>query len=186
MKYTVISADPGTKNFAFAVTEHQLVKGKLRSKIIATGMVEQTITTMGDGLLEEMRVFEQTLIAMREKYKPDHVFFERFQSRGLKGTTIECINVMLGIMVRTFRKEEPKLLLASTWKNRINKRVDLKATYKDYKLTSKKSPKTQHELDATLIGFYGVTRLLGMSDFENFTESNWDSFINWFLTRPNL
>ena len=182
----IFSADPGTKNFAFAITEHVMVNGKMRSKIIGTGMLNKALTKLNGDIVKDIKAFERELVAIRNKYKPDLAAFERFQSRGLKGTTIECINMMLTIMVQVFSKQSPKLLLASTWKNRVNKRVDLKAAYKDYGLSRKRSPKTPHELDATLIGFYIATRYHGMTDFQNFTEENWNAFMEWFLTRPKL
>lgn len=183
----ILSADPGTKNFAFAITEHKSSKGKIKSKIIATGMLTDVlILDLKDDVAAKVMRFEKALIELRERYSPDYVFFERFQSRGLKGTTIECINIMLAIMIRVFRKQKPILLLASTWKNRIGKKVDLKSSYKDFGLTRKHSPKTPHELDATLIGFYGMCRIQGIPDFDYFHVGNWDRFIEWFLTRPSL
>lgn len=182
----IISADPGTKNFAIAITKHSLVEGKLKSSVIATGMIDTTITNLNHSVVGDVMRFERAMVKLRNKYKPDLVYFERFQSRGLKGTVIECINIMLGIMIRVFSKQDPKLLMAATWKNRIGKRVDLKSSYKDFGLSRKHSPKTPHELDATLIGFYGACRHFGIPDFDSFRESNWTGFINWFLSRPNL
>jgi hypothetical protein len=182
----VFSADPGTKNFACAITEHRYENGRMVSKILATGMIKDCIRTLNEDVYEELARFERELVRIRDYYKPDIAVFERFQSRGLKGTTIECINMMLAILIRVFRKCKPRLFLASTWKNRINKRADLKATYKEFKLTSKKSPKTIHEFDATLIGFYAATRHYGMVDFQCFTPTNWNPFVEWFLTRPGL
>lgn len=182
----VFSADPGTKNFGACVAEHTFVKGKMRSNIIGTGMITSTFTDMKGSIVEDMRIFEQDLVYIKNTYKPDIVFFERFQSRGLKGTTIECINMMLAIMVRVFRHKDPRLYLASTWKNRINKQVDLKDTYKSYGMSRKASPKTPHELDATLIGYYGMCRHLDIQDFSMFNEDNWDNFMEWFMGRPLL
>lgn len=183
----VLSADPGTKNFAFAVTQHCNKNNKVKSRIIATGMlVDAMITDLKGDVAAKVLRFEKAMKTLRDTYNPNYVYFERFQSRGLKGTTIECINIMLGIMIRVFHKQNPKLLLASTWKNRIGKKVDLKSSYKDFGLTRKHSPKTAHELDATLIGFYGMCREYGLQDFQYFHVGNWDRFIDWFLDTPRL
>ncbi|MGL5013407.1 MAG: hypothetical protein ACRC6V_03830 [Bacteroidales bacterium] len=182
----VFSADPGTKNFAIAVADHRLVNGKIQSTILGTGMLTTSIFSMTGSIANEMRAFENSIVSIRKEYKPELISFERFQSRGLKGTTIECINMMLALMVRVFRHQDPRLILASTWKNRINKKTDLKALYKEYGLTRKHSPKTCHELDATLIGYYATCRHFGLADFENFSESNIDRFMEYFLTTPKL
>lgn len=182
----ILSADPGTKNFAISITQHKIVGGRLRSKILATGMIDTTIKNLNHEVVKDIKRFERDMIALRRRWKPDHVYFERFQSRGLKGTTIECINIMLGIMIRVFHDLDPRLLLASTWKNRIGRRLDLKSSYKDFGLTRKHSPKTPHELDATLIGFYGACRRLGLEDFAPFNQNNWGGFVNWFLTSDKL
>lgn len=183
----VLSFDPGTSNFAFSIQDYVFEDNKLRATVVGTGMFNKCITQLhGKHMHHQIRRFRKAMIKLRDKYKPDLVSIERFQSRGLKGTTIECICIMIGFMLHIFRKQQPKIFLASTWKNRINRLVDLKATYTDYELQKKASTKTPHELDATLIGFYIATRYFGMSDFANFTKNNWPLFMQYFLSTPKL
>jgi hypothetical protein len=182
----VISADPGTKNFAVTIAEHTIVNGKVRSKILVTGMIDTTITDLNQGVAASIKRFEKTMRDLRKQYKPELAYIERFQSRGLKGTTIECINIMLGIFVRVFIDLNPTLLLASTWKNRANKQFDLKAVYSGYDLDKKRSPKTCHELDSTLIGIYGFCRENNIPYFEMFNEDNIGRFIEYYLEVPSL
>lgn len=183
----VLSFDPGTANFAFSVQDYEYSDGKLKASIVGTGMFTRCIKQLhGKHMHYQIKRFKQEMKKLRDKYKPDLVSIERFQSRGLRGTTIECICIMIGFMLDIFRKQKPYIFLASTWKNRINRLVDLKTTYTQYGLQLKASPKTPHELDATLIGFYVATRHFGMGDFANFNASNWEKFINYFLTTAKL
>lgn len=183
----VLSFDPGTANFAFSVQDYSYKNGKLSAEVVGTGMFTRCITQLhGKHMHHQIRRFKSAMIKLRDTYKPDMVSIERFQSRGLKGTTIECICIMIGLMLHIFKKQEPKIFLASTWKNRINRLVDLKATYTQYGMQLKASTKTPHELDATLIGFYIATRHFGMGDFANFTDANWPKFIQYFLATPKL
>jgi hypothetical protein len=183
----VLSFDPGTSNFAFSVQDHFYENTKLRTNIVGTGMFNRCITQLhGRHMHHQIKRFKSAMIKLRDTYKPDLVSIERFQSRGLRGTTIECICIMIGFMLDIFRKQKPYIFLASTWKNRINKKIDLKSSYTKYGLQLKASPKTPHELDATLIGFYVATRYFGMSDFANFSETNWEKFIKYFLSTAKL
>lgn len=199
-KLRILSFDPGTSNFAFSVQEHSYDGNKLKSNVEGTGMFTKVITQLtGNHMNVQVNKFRRSMERMRDLYKPDVVYIERFQSRGLTGTTIECINIMIGIMLVVFHAQNPNIYLASTWKNRINKVLldhyentgtkkasQLDLTYKQYEMSRVASVKTPHELDATLIGFYGACREFGMRDFENFSTGNWDEFIEWFLTTNKL
>jgi len=199
-KLRILSFDPGTSNFAYSIQEYSYDGSKLKAKILGTGMFTKCVTQLtGNHMNKQIRKFQKAMLKIKRKYNPDRVFIERFQSRGLTGTTIECINIMLGLMLNIFADKQPNIYLASTWKNRINKKLEglfenptskkasqLDLTYKAYGMSKVASPKTPHELDATLIGFYSATRILGMQDFENFNTNNWEKFISWFLTTPKL
>lgn len=191
----ILSFDPGTQNFAFSVQEYTFVDGKLSMKIIGTGMFTKCVTQLtGNHMNKQIRKFVAAMKKLDKKYKPDRIFLERFQSRGLTGTTIECINIMIGLILFIFASKEPNIYLASTWKNRINKKLigtyegkkQLDATYKDFGLQRKHSLKTPHELDATLIGVYSASRLFGLEDFSGITPNNWKTFVEYFISTPKL
>ena len=76
---------------------------------------------------------------------------ERFMARGMKGTTIELVNIMIGYlsaMWKSRNKRSFKLLTAAQWKNEWNRRSDLKEFYK-------KASCEVHQVDAIGIGMYG-------------------------------
>lgn len=188
-KITVFSCDPGTKNFACALTEYTYNKNRITNvRIIGTCMFEETLTSLKEDVTESLALFRKKMRKLVKGQDIGAVCFERFQSRGLKGTTIENINFMLSQLAYVFKKHDPMFILASTWKNRINKfdGIALKEVYKDYHLTRVASTKKDHELDAVLIGMYRVHKLLGFPDFDYFEKNDFAKFMKNFLAAPTL
>lgn len=212
---TMFSADPGTKNFAITVLrgtctstftftpvkvgnrthKRRHVDKKLEIEILGTGMIEH------DKLLynvveaqAELMAFEENLRNILAPYEPiGAVFMERFQSRGNGGSTIEAINMGLGRVSSMFNHlgpTYPKFITAATWKNRVNKKFDLKHEYKNQGLTSKAKSyvgPTEHQLDSTLIGVYGLHQYFGIEDFEVFDEDGYfEKFMEEFKAYPKL
>jgi hypothetical protein len=196
-KITMLSCDPVTKNFASALVSGTYTNGKLRFKIHGTRVMERTVLSLVDEPANQMAQFIREVedVISNAGLEPEALYMERFQSRGNGGTTIECINFMLGTMVYHFRDRCPvSLLTAATWKNRVNRYLILKEAYKAYGLQLKASPKTAHELDAVLIGMYGICRHFGVDDFACFDDSEgseeynkkFDGFMEYFLQAPHL
>lgn len=190
-KIRVFSCDPGTKNFAMSVIEGTYDGKGLKIKILGTCMLEETLQDLTKDVSPVLQMFNKRMRKIRRKYKPNLTCFERFQSRGLKGKTIEAIGYMLGVIAITFRKSDPQFILASTWKNRINKidGVVLNDIYKEWGLTSKAKTytgKRDHELDAVLIGIYKLHKELGLEDFEIFKKVPIEKFKQKFLDAPTL
>ena len=84
-------------------------------------------------------------------YQPDGIIAERFQTRGNGGPLIEQVSSMLGLIRGRYPKIPIKLTVASAWKNKLNRRFecDLKEIYPTVAVQP-------HQLDATLIGVYGL------------------------------
>jgi len=184
-----ISGDPGSKNFALSVVEGAVIDGKLKIKIHGTAMLieEALLYDLTKDVTAKLRNFRRVLKNLAYDYGyPDAVYFERFQTRGIKGKTIECISMMNAIPALVFGKAEPKFITAATWKNRANARFDLKNSYKDYNLHRVITNKAEHELDACLIGIYSLHKHFGLPDFELLHEDNFPKFIEAFLASPNL
>ena len=189
--YTVLSCDPGTKNFAVSLLTARKVEEKLRFKIHGTLILDSTVTQLKQDVGRELRNFTNDFdtITGNHNVVPDALFMERFQARGLGGTTIECINFMLGAMIYKYHETtDIRLPTAATWKNRINKHVDLKNAYKKYNLHRVITNKTPHELDAVLIGMYACYQHFGLPDFECFSkgEESLEKFIGYFEQIPTL
>jgi Holliday junction resolvasome RuvABC endonuclease subunit len=144
--WRILACDPGTRNFGIACVGVR--DGKI--DVIASSLLTNPITVLTAGYLEQRRKYTAELRKWIELYKPDAYIAERFQTRGNGGPTIELVSTMNALL--PVLKQKPfKYVVASQWKNAFNKRFDnqLKSMYDDC-LT------TPHQLDAALIGCYGL------------------------------
>lgn len=194
MTITVLSMDPGTTNYAASVL--RFAPGpRLKMKVLGTKLVENTVRNPA-ALNVEYRRFMSEILILESEFGPfDLVVAERFQSRGLKGTTIESINMMLGVLATMY----PQLALytASTWKNSFNRRFNedgvkaLNELYDDLKALVKPQPKierrTNHELDCSLMGIYHACKHLEVDPFECLDgKKRLAKFLRHFEASPKL
>lgn len=180
----ILSGDPGKVNFALSVID----MADRRLDILGTRMLGSPVRTLKVDTREQVSLFLAELDELWETYGPfDGCCFERFQTRGLCGDTIESISLMLGVLsMWCLEKEVPiRLITASQWKNQLNRVVNLKELYKEHKLTSKKSLKAIHEFDALLIGLYMVGLLEDANTFANIDKVI-DPLVHKFLHSPEL
>lgn len=180
----ILSGDPGKVNFALSVVD--VTDGTLT--VLGTRMLQNPVRTLKVDTREQVANFLEEIKEIDRMYGPfDGCAFERFQTRGICGDTIESISLMLGVlsMWSLDHKIPIRLITASQWKNQINRKVDLKALYKEHKLTSKKSVKAIHEFDAMLIGVYMLGLLHDSNSFANI-DKVMDPLIQKFLSAPNL
>ena len=184
MAFRVMAGDPGSVNFALTVLEYD--NGVLR--VLGTKMMSNCFRDLSARtVVEDINAFSEEIEELIVAWKPDAMYFERFQFRGSGISTIEAVNVMLGVLMSLAHvyKVQGRLITASTWKNNFNNNcADLKALYKEYKLTSKKSAKAIHEFDSALIGVYTIYDLLSGS--KPFTGFNVEEFFEQFIGAPNL
>ena len=187
---TVISGDPGSKNFAISVIEGALVEGKVKIRLHGTTMLpeEARLFDLTKDIQIPLGNYRNVLRNLAREYgSPAAVCFERFQTRGILGKTIECISMMNAVPPLIFGKADVRVITAATWKNRINRFIDLKASYKEYKLTRVASLKRDHELDACLIGIYMIHKHFDVPDFQIFeNDGNFHRFMEKFLESPDL
>ncbi len=187
----VFSADPGTKNFAYTIQKVSFDGDKFKLKFLGTGMLKSPVIDLtGYNAQTQLRHFKKQLKRIKKKYNPDVVAMERFQSRGNGGSTIEAINMMLGMVPIVFGKVNVYFPTAATWKNRTKPYFDLKNAYKHYGLTSKAKSytgKTEHQLDASLIGlwvFHKETE--GLGDFAIFERLTLDKYVELLQDATDL
>lgn len=179
----ILSGDPGKVNFALAVLDYSE-----KIDIVGTKMFDNPVQAMHLDVAGASEKFLTELETMWKLYGPfDAMCFERFQSRGLGGNTIEVISLMLGLLtVFALRKKIPiSLITASQWKNAFNRTMCLNDLYDVHKLRSKKSPKEIHEFDASLINLY---KFYMMSDIVPFAglDRKIDKYVQRFLASPKL
>lgn len=167
----ILSMDPGTTNYAWSVMRVGIIKGKFRIKLIASGILQNPIREPLK-VMEQAEAYEEEILSIEDTYGPfDAIIMERFQTRGLKGKTIESIGFMIGRMTACF---DLTLYTAATWKNAFNRVNDLKDLYEDLKdqeQPTKKSRRfTIHELDCTLMGIYHGCKHFDVVAFETLTK----------------
>ena len=176
--FRVLTGDPGTKNFALAVTEYS--DGKIRS--LGTKMLELPFHDLSSReAAEALHLVTREIRRLIRKYNVDAMYFERFQVRGKNASAIEGINVMLGVVLHLawLYEKRSRLITASTWKNNCNRNnadgMKLDEAYKEFKLTSVHSPKAIHEFDASLIGVYAIFDQLvtKRKPFQGFSIRTW-------------
>lgn len=180
----ILTGDPGKVNFALCIIE---VTGN-SIRVIGTRMFQKPIQNLHYDMRESTKQFLKELEEMNKKYGPfDAMCFERFQSRGLGGNTIEAISLMLGVACTfALKKNIPiNLITASQWKNAFNRTMDLKSLYQEVGLKSKKSPKEIHEFDAALISVYTFYKQKEIKPFAGFHKTLYP-FITKFLESPSL
>jgi hypothetical protein len=156
----ILSLDPGTSNFGYAVVDIRHNKGQVAARVLENGKCEHTVRTLKTAkvMRAEMDQFELWLGGLVGQYAPDAVAAERYMTRGINGPTVECVNIMIG-QVLTLIPVPFKIMPAATWKNGISRQdVDLKEQYKLTKVTP-------HQVDAAMIGVYTGCQAYGLKDF---------------------
>lgn len=138
-----IGCDPGTANYGYSVVSFSKKKaGKLKIDLLEIGMFLSTVTnlTAKEAKLPKSKrkksqpnvvekpfsnQFEDYLAEwelMLAKYKPLKISAERFQTRGIKGKTIEAVSMMNGAVATLSNQNniEYEIFIASSWKNVLN------------------------------------------------------------------
>lgn len=159
----ILSFDPGSVNMGCSLID--IDRETKQIKVLANTVLMNPLHDIKQFSRERI-LFLDEISSWIEKGNPNAIVAERFQSRGIKGTTIECVCMMLG-MLSMFNL--PTLYItASTWKNRYQKRfnVDLREIYREI------SP-APHQLDSALIGCFGAE-----SGLKTFIDFSIDDVIN--------
>ena len=141
----VMSFDPGSRNMGIACVGMK----DNRLGVLANSVMTNPINDLVNFNAIRPAFFEE-VDRWFAAYKPQAIIAERFQTRGLGGPLIEMVSVMLGMLAG--RYNVPVLFItAATWKNDYQRRynIDLKETYKEILIQP-------HQLDACLIGCYGI------------------------------
>lgn len=140
----ILAFDPGSVNMGISLVK--TYKGK--AKVVANATMMHPIHDI-PLFMTQQREFVNEVKQWIDQFHPSAIVAERFQSRGLRGATVECVSMMLGIL-STFGL--PVLFItAATWKNQYQRRfgVNLREVYKEIDTTP-------HQLDASLIGCFGL------------------------------
>ena len=180
MDTVIVSSDPGTANFGysalkfrgekFRVLEIGQIFSEMRNltgqerKVKPTAADFANARRLGSPLDKTQKLvqpaFQESLTSfyakasdLLEDYQPQEVVVERFQSRGLRGATIEAISMMIAcISLKTVAMDSQiTLLVAVQWKRHVSD--TFRHMDEIYPLT-KVMGYTPHETDAVFMALY--------------------------------
>lgn len=157
----VLACDPGSVNFGIALVGLRKDRPKIYANAVLMAPVNDLVH-FNRSSAEFLAEFDQWVA-----FKPDGIVAERFQSRGLMGSTIEAVGSMVGLVKGRYQLPV-KLTVASTWKNKVQRRfgIDLKDVYSAADVQP-------HQIDACLIGIFGLEEGLGRTldwDFQTMID----------------
>jgi hypothetical protein len=153
----VLAFDPGTKNFGvFGGVLHGASTVHAIKPMVST-MLKSPVTSLTGDTRDSVSQFLGELEILFHTIEPDVVVIERFQTRGLMGTTVELVGFMIGIVAGFIHRRNSdhglntmtKLVVASQWKNAVNKKTDLSRMY-----SLLDGPHQHHRLDAMMMALY--------------------------------
>jgi Holliday junction resolvasome RuvABC endonuclease subunit len=161
----VLAIDPGVTNAAWAILR---VSHSGIFKVVAHGKILNAMTNMNGDIIKDVKKFQSELLEIVDNYNVNALIIERFQSRGLKGTTIELVNLMIGCLMAEMERIKGRhilvsLITPSQWKNEWNRNSNLEAFYKKVNCVV-------HQVDAIGIGLYGAYTWLGLKPFADIVK----------------
>lgn len=170
---TLMAHDPGTTNYGYAIVRgEQRANGTVKFRVLENGLAPVTIKNLKDHRARriEKNAYREWCDELVQKYQPQGIIAERYMTRGLSGPTIESVNMMLGVLQCY---DLPDMFIpAATWKNGVTRTgIELKAEYKRVKTTP-------HQLDACLIGVYGLHKALKIQDFGTLSRKRWERLLD--------
>lgn len=140
----VLAFDPGSVNMGVSVVSFD----NDIPHVVANATLAHPVHDLTNFLSERKKFLEEVNLWLKT-FSPKGIVAERFQSRGLKGTTIECVSIMLGML--SMLKVPVLFFTAGTWKTQYQRRfeIDLHDLYREIQTTP-------HQFDASLIGCFGI------------------------------
>lgn len=166
---TILSCDPGSRNFGWSILEGKKVtrngRVKITFRILANGMCPCPISQVKGSkeLKDAQKAYQDWILGLVKKYNVDAICAERFMTRGLLGPLVEMVGIMIGIAMSCTGELPFKVFPAATWKNAVKRNTG----EKDF-LNSlyKKTKVLPHQLDAALMGVWTLYQGYKQTDFK--------------------
>jgi len=165
----ILSLDPGTYNYGYSIIE---VYEDGDWSLLKSGRIHTTLKVMNSGMRDQSSGYAGVIRSLVRDHFITHVIAERYMSRRMGGTTIECVNAMLGItmavcdQLRVFLKVIP----SSQWKNEAGRRNEF--LLEDMYQSGKENRITPHTIDAVMIGLYGKSVVMNEVAFDGIREAD--------------
>jgi hypothetical protein len=154
----VLSFDPGTKNFGISCVAAK--NGKV--KVVANSVLTNPMYDMTKFEVQK-RLFLAEIQRWVELFQPNALIAERFMLRGVgTGQAMGELVPSMIALVSAYFNLNTLTIPAAQWKVPLQKRFDF-----DLKELYKQAAVAPHQLDASLIGVYGLEK--GLKQKLNFT-----------------
>lgn len=158
-KLRIFAHDPGSRNYGYAIVEGQKKGNKIEVRILENGLCPCPMNNLKDHKIRQKQrdLYLDWVYSTVKKWNVQGMFAERYMTRGIKGPTIESVNMMLGLLQSLCMPD--RYIPAAVWKNAVRRQgIDLGSEYK----ICKTAP---HQLDASLIGVWAVYQAFNEKDF---------------------
>ncbi len=167
----ILGIDPGSVNCGLSLVSLDRERKddlKIHYSAVMTSPVKGLILDPRGSAKDFLEELKKWIVPFAKSYSVDGVVAERFIARGMrKGNTGEEIAIMLGLLTSTCLAQNIplKLITAATWKNRLNREfsenqrqnmLDKKWWVQDLSEFYKETRVAPHQVDAALIGAYGL------------------------------
>lgn len=157
--FLILASDPGSVNYGISSILGTITNGQITNiEVLQVGLQYTTVKELKGKISISVQSYLNTVKEVYEKYTTPgaktRVILERYMTRGIKGTTIESVNIMIGASLCWFyTKGVPgRIIPASQWKNAIARAgIDLSFLYQEAKKTLGLPP---HPVDAMCLGIY--------------------------------
>lgn len=159
----ILAMDPGSVNYGFSVVR---AVDPRKPQLLINGMIRNTVKELKFGVRDQVAGFVSEVSHIMDEYGVTGVVMERYMTRGIGGTTIESVNMMIGIVQALCSRRGCSFMLlpASQWKNEFNRHSSLESFY------AAASGCTPHQLDAVGIGLYGAYHWHNQAPFVGFNR----------------
>ncbi|QJT71070.1 hypothetical protein GR11A_00032 [Vibrio phage vB_VcorM_GR11A] len=182
--YRVLSFDPGKYNFAYSYTEHKVSGGRVKTRVLETGLMQVPLDKLDDAeFSRQCYDFKVEFTGMLRRFSREFgeinlITLERYMGRGtMVGTTIEVCGIMIGLITSAVHDRglaaSIQLVTSAIWKNAFNRintdaqeELGKKKTTQYLHLSYNLCRTSAHELDAVLIGLYGAYKYFGKKPYE--------------------
>lgn len=170
--FSILAFDPGVKNMGYALLDISVEKG-LKYRIVETGCIRYPVHDLNVDVKGQVNCFVSEVLGIMDSpsdYKIAGVVAERYMTRGLKGTQIEAVSLMLGALTQAILSNHSetrvRLIPASSWKNAVSKNgIVLNDVYRMTGIQP-------HEIDAVFMGLYYAGLLTGINTYERFKDKS--------------
>lgn len=155
----IFAHDPGSKNYGYAIIEGKKNGQRVDIRVLENGLCPCPMNNLKDHKIRQKQrdLYLDWVYSSVKKWQVQGMFAERYMTRGIKGPTIESVNMMLGLLQSLCMPD--RYIPAAVWKNAVRRQgIDLGLEYK----LCRTAP---HQLDASLIGVWAIHQAFGLKDF---------------------